>query len=214
MNPFRHAKFLFLIAALLISAGGQAQNRPLEQSYREISAQPQLEASDKIEVIDFFWYRCPFCYQLMPAIEEWDKAKPADVVLIRVPAILHSHWQIDAHLYYTLESLGEAERLHTKVFDSIHRERSIQPQDVEAWADWAVKNGIDRQQWIKAFVAPETRNKVARAVEIARDYDVRGTPAMVVDGRYQTSGSIAGGLKNVMPTVEGLVKLARERRKK
>lgn len=213
MNPFRHAKLLFLIAALLISASGQAQDRPLEQSYREIVAQPQLEASEKIEVIDFFWYGCPYCYQLMPAIEEWNKTKSADVVLRRVPAVLRKDWLPDAHLYYTLESLGEAERLHTKVFEAIHRER-IQAIDIETWAQWAVKNGIDRQKWLSAYHSVPVREKVARAIEISRDYDVRGTPAMVVDGRYQTSGSIAGGLKNVMPTVEGLVGLARERRKK
>ena len=57
------------------------------------------------------------------------------------------------------------------------------------------------------------RNNVVRAVELGRDYDVRGTPVIVVDGRYQTGGGQAGSLKNVMPTVDGLVKLVRERRK-
>ena len=42
----------------------------------------------------------------------------------------------------------------------------------------------------------------------------RGTPVLIVDGRYQTGGGQAGSLKNVMPTVDGLVNLARERRKK
>ena len=59
-----------------------------------------------------------------------------------------------------------------------------------------------------------SRRHVVRAVEIGRDYDVRGTPVLVVDGRYQTGGGQAGSLKNVMPTVDGLINLVRERRKK
>ena len=149
----------------------------------------------------------------MPFIVEWEKTKPADVVLRRVPAILRQEWVPEAHLYYTLESLGEADRLHTKTFDAFHRDR-IQATDAEAWGKWATANGIDRAKWDEAYSARGVRDKVIRAVEMGRDYDVRGTPVLVVDGRYQTGGGQAGSLKNVMPTVDGLINLARERRKK
>lgn len=193
-------------------ASAQAQERPLEQSYRSITPQA-TPAGDKIEVIDFFWYGCPYCYQLLPLMVEWEKSKPADVVMRHIPAILRQEWVPEAHLYYTLEALGAADRLHVKVFEAFHRDR-LQATDTEAWAKWAEANGIERAKWDEAYNAKAVRDNVVRAVELGRDYDVRGTPVLIVDGRYQTGGGQAGSLKNVMPTIDGLINLARERRKK
>ena len=103
--------------------------------------------------------------------------------------------------------------MHTKVFEAIHRER-IQGTDAEAWPRWAEANGIDRVKWDAAYTSKEVRDRVVKAVELGRDYDVRGTPVLVIDGRWQTGGGQAGSLKNVMPTVNGLIKMAREQRKK
>jgi thiol:disulfide interchange protein DsbA len=170
-------------------------------------------AGDKIEVIDFFWYGCPYCYQLLPLIAEWEKSKPADVVVRRIPAVLRQEWVPDAHLYYTLEILGVADRLHAKVFDAVHRDR-LQTTDTESWAKWAVANGIDRAKWDEVYNSQGVRDRVVRAVDLGRDYDVRGTPVIIVDGRYQTGSGQSGSLNNVIPTVNGLINLARERRKK
>jgi len=191
----------------------QAPQRTFEESFRSITPQPTVAGSDKIEVVDFFWYGCPYCYQLMPLIAEWEKTKPADVVMRRIPAVLRQEWVADAHLYYTLEVLGEADRLHAKVFDAVHRDR-LQTTDMESWGKWAVANGIDRAKWDEAYNAKSVRDRVVRAVELGRDYDVRSTPVIIVDGRYQTGSGQSGSLKNVIPTVEGLINLARERRKK
>jgi protein dithiol oxidoreductase (disulfide-forming) len=189
----------------------QTQERPFEQSYRSIT--PQSAPADKIEVIDFFWYGCPYCFQLMPMLAEWEKTKAADVVVRRIPAVLRQEWVPEAHLYYTLEALGVADRLHGKAFEAFHREQ-LQATDVEALAKWAETNGIERARWDEAYNSQGVRNNVVRAVELGRDYDVRGTPVLIVDGRYQTGGGQAGSLKNVVPTIEGLINLTRERRKK
>ena len=207
---------IFVLGAGMAGFAGtvaaQVQERSFEQSYRSITPRP-TPPGDKIEVLDFFWYGCPYCFQLLPLMTEWEKTKPDDVVIRRVPAVLRQEWVPDAHLYYTLDSLGAAERLHTSVFEAIHRER-LQSTDTEAWANWAVNKGLERDKWDEAYNAKDVRDKVIRAVELGREYDIRGTPVLIVDGQYQTGGGQAGSLKNVMPTVDGLIKLARERRKK
>jgi protein dithiol oxidoreductase (disulfide-forming) len=213
--PISRRRVLGLAAGSLAAAGyahGQApQPRSFEDSFRAIRPQPTA-TGDNIEVIDFFWYGCPYCYQLLPLFNSWEKSKPADVAVRRIPAILRQEWVPDAHLYYTLETLGEADRLHNAVFESIHRDRLV-ITDIEAWARWAEANGIARAKWVEAYNWQGVREKVVRAVDIARDYDVRGTPAIIVDGRYQTGSGLAGSLQNVIPTLDGLLKLARERRK-
>lgn len=206
-------QFLTWIAAALLCTTGHAQEGPplrANQNYVVIMQQP-VETGDKIEVIDFFWYGCPYCYELLPKIEAWAKNKPADVVLRRVPAVLRENWLAQAHLYYTLDVLGEAERLHVKAFDAIQRDRLIS-NDPDAVAEWAVQNGIDREKWRAAYFSSEVPNRVRHAIELSRNYAVPHTPAVVVDGRFLTSSAIAGGIDNVVPVLESLIKVARERR--
>jgi protein dithiol oxidoreductase (disulfide-forming) len=144
---------------------------------------------------------------------EWEKNKPADVAVRRIPAVLRENWVPDAHLYYTLEMLGEADRLHTRVFEAIHKDR-LRTNDPQAVLAWAVQNGVNGEKWLATYTSEDVRKRVIQAVEIARSYDVRGTPALVVDGRYQTGGGLAGGLKNIPAVLDALVGLAREQRKK
>ena len=178
--------------------------------YRMIEPQP-TETGDRIEVIDFFWYGCPYCNQLQPALEDWIKRKPADVAVRRVPVILRDSWAAHARIFYTLELLNELERLHQKVYYSYHVEELAMSKP-EVMEQWAAKNGIDRRKWLDAYFSPEVDGRMARAARYTKTYAIEGTPSIVVDGRYLTSGSMAPSIKGVVPVLDELVRIARERR--
>lgn len=206
---------LLLAIALVCAVSARAQTNVelrANQNYAVIMQQP-VQTGDKIEVIDFFWYRCPYCYQLIPSFNEWLKRKPDDVVVRRVPAVLRESWLAQAHLYYTLELLGEADNFHEKVFDAHHMDR-LNSNDPDAVAKWAVQNGFDMGKWQQAYYSPEVPNRVRRAFEITRAYGVPGTPAIVVDGRFLSTSGMAGSVKNLVPVMEALINAARERRSK
>jgi thiol:disulfide interchange protein DsbA len=215
VNLRRRVLLLAAQAAPFAAFGGRAFAQaapPVRQNieYRLIDPQP-VETGERIEVIDFFWYGCPYCNQLLPQIEEWIKRKPADVGMRRIPVILRDNWAPHARIYYTLELLGEVDRLHAKVFYGYHvEELAMSKPDV--MEQWAVKNGIDRRKWVDAYFSPETDAKMARAARATKAYTIEGTPSMVVDGRYLTSGSMAPSLKEMMPVVDELVKIARQKR--
>ena len=56
----------------------------LGKNYREIPQQPVANAA-KIEVIDFFFYGCPYCNELRPTLERWRASLPADVAVMADP---------------------------------------------------------------------------------------------------------------------------------
>jgi len=202
---------LALLAAACLSAAALAQEIRARQDieYRLIAAQP-VETGDRIEVIDFFWYGCPYCEEMQPALEDWIQRKPPDVALRRIPAILRDAWAPHARIYYTLELLGEVERLHLKVYHGYHVEE-LHMSRPEVMEQWAARNGIDRRKWLDAYHSPEVDARIARARELSRRYEVHGTPSVVVDGRYLTSSSMTT-VRGVMPVVEDLVRLARQKR--
>jgi len=178
--------------------------------YRVIPKQP-VETGSFIEVIDFFWYGCPYCDQLQPALEAWRRRKPEDVALRRVPAILNDSWKAHARIYYTLESLNQAERLHLRVYHGYHVEK-LHMSKPDVMVEWAVRQGIERQRWLDAYYSQEVDEKIERAARLTQAYTVAGTPSLVVDGRYLTSGSLAESLDEMISVLDDLIRLARRSR--
>jgi len=215
VNALRRQLVIATAAALALSRlPAFAVESRLRQGveYRDIAPQP-VPPGPRIEVVEFFWYGCPHCNMLQPFLEQWLKRKPADVEFRRVPAIFRQSWIAHARLFYTLETLGELDRLHQAVYRAIHTE-SKPLNSADSAAEWAVQNGIDKAKFIAAYDAPEVAKKVEQAIAQTRSYQVEGTPSVVVDGRYVTSSSMSETYAGVMVIVDDLVRLARERRPK
>lgn len=202
-----------LLALACVAGAAHAQDIRARQNleYRLIASQA-IETGERIEVIDFFWYGCPACNAFQPELEAWIRRKPADVELRRVPAILRDSWAPHARIYYTLERLGEVERLHLKVYEGYHVEL-LHMSKPDVMVEWAVRNGIDRKRWLDAYHSPEVDSKVERARQLSKAYTVGITPTLVVEGRYLTTWDFAQRDPRVMTALlEDLVRLARQHR--
>ena len=200
----------FLLACM--GMPGQAQEAAairVNVDYRLI--EQQAVPGPRIEVIDFFWYGCPHCYTFQPALEDWVKRMPPDVTLRRIPAILRDNWAPHARIYYTLEALGEVERLHQAVYQGYHVQE-LHMSKPEVMLEWAQKHGIDGRLWTEAYNSAAVTQRVQRAKELTSDYNVQGTPSLVVDGRYLTSPAMARSEQRMIPVLEELVRIARTRR--
>jgi thiol:disulfide interchange protein DsbA len=211
MSPAQAGRFTCTLALLLallpasVTAQQPASQAPIraEIEYRVIKPQP-LAVSSGIEVIDFFWYGCPHCYHLQPSLERWISQKPADVTVRRIPAILRDSWAPHARLYYTLEALGEVERLHQRVYYDYHVTKlSLGSADVAA--DWAANNGIARTRWEETYNSPAVQRKVEEASKLSRAYSITGTPSLVVNGRYLTSGNMTDTPNGTVRILDGLI---------
>lgn len=200
------------LSAWLLPAGQSAAQQPIRADidYRVITPQP-VQIQSGIEVIDFFWYGCPYCNSLQPALERWISRKSADVTVRRIPAVLRENWAPHARIYYTLEALGEVERLHQKVYHGYHVDELLMSRP-EVMSEWAVRNGIARERWDAAYQSAAVQRKVEEAAQLTRAYSVTGTPSLVVDGRYLTSGNMAETLEGMIPILDGLINRVRATR--
>jgi thiol:disulfide interchange protein DsbA len=201
------------LAFLFFPLAVDAQEAPRVRAgheYRLIDPQPAA-AGDTVEVLEFFWYGCPYCHELQAPLDDWLRRKPADVVLRRVPALLGEDRVPHARIYFALEMLGELERLHPQVYRSYHLQKLPLGQP-ETAAQWAVRNGIDRQRWLDAYNSSEVTLRIRRAQALTRAHDIQGTPSIVVDGRYLTSSGMAGGARGMLPVVDELIRITRQQR--
>jgi thiol:disulfide interchange protein DsbA len=103
------------------------------------------DAKGKIEVVEFFWYECPHCYALEPALEAWVKTLPSDVEFRRVPATFNDRWNISARVFYALEAMGLLDKLHRPLLDAIHKDR-LRITDEAQLSAWLQGKGVDVAQ--------------------------------------------------------------------
>lgn len=184
-----------LIAAFMMLLASTAGAEP--QSGVDFVQTQQAIPTDnpaKIEVIELFWYGCPHCYQLEPTLAAWVAKLPKDVEFKRVPGIARAEWAPGARAYYTLELLGLTNKLHPAMFEAIHKQKTLKPHDEAALVEWITRqSGLDRKKVDEAYKSFSVNTKVMRAAQVFRASGATGVPALIVDGRFLTSSTLAGG---------------------
>jgi thiol:disulfide interchange protein DsbA len=211
MNPLRRlaslAATLFLCLAL-----PPAHAAEWGKDYVELTpAQPVEAPRGKVEVIEFFWYRCPHCADLEPELEAWAKRQPGHVLIRRQPAVLNDGWLPLTRAYYALEAVGQLDRLHGAVFTAIHRDR-IDLNDPNTFFDWAAARGVDRKKLVEAYNSFSVNAKAARAKQLSVKYKITGVPAFVVNGKYLTSAYLTGGNKELFKVLDALIEQEKGKR--
>ena len=194
---------LALIAALLLSATASAQGTP---AFTELSPPQPLVADDakKIEVVEFFWYGCPHCYNIEPLVEKWQKTLPPEAVFRPFPAVFNARWGHDAAIFYTFDALGVLDKLHRPFFDAIHRDH-LRSDDPKALDEWVKSHGMDPKKFEDTMKSFSVQAKVRRAAQLTAAYKIDGTPAFAVAGRYTVSAEQGGSREGMLKTVSYLV---------
>ena len=203
-------KWLFASAFVLLAGAASAQIQ-LGREFQRIEPQRTVAPDGRIEVIEFFYYGCPVCYETQPFLSRWLGTAPEHVAIRRVPALSSEAWEPFAKLFYALETLGQVGRLHWAVYDHFHFE-NVRLDDEKIMADWVARNGIERQKFVEVYGSSEVAAKVVQARKLVKAYDVRAVPTFIVDDKFLTSARLAGGTEQVIQVVDHLVRLAREER--
>jgi thiol:disulfide interchange protein DsbA len=198
-------KKLFSAALLLLSMSVFADPQAGIEFNQTIQPIP-TENSAKIEVVELFWYGCPHCNELDPQLSAWVKKLPKDVYFKRVPAIPRPDWVPMAKVYYVMEALNLTEKLHSKLFDAIHKQRAFRPDDEKAATEWLVReSGLDRKKIEAEFASFSLSTKLNAAGQIFRATGATGVPTLVFDGRFITSVTMAGGPTQMFNTANYII---------
>lgn len=165
----------------------------------------------KIEVVEFFWYKCPHCNAFEPTLEAWSKKLPKDVVLRRVPVAFQDSFAPLQRLFYSLDAMGLTAKLHAKVFNAIHMER-LNLEKGDAIIEWVAQQGVDKAKFVEQFASFSINSKATKATQLQNAYRVEGVPALGVAGRVYTDGQIAKSMDRALQVVDALVADLRAKR--
>ena len=157
-----------------------------------VAPQPTSAAKGKVEVLEVFWYGCGHCFSLDPALDSWHKKAPSYVEFTRIPAMWNDTTRMHARLFYTVELLGKLDQLHSLIFREIHVNGN-QLNTVDKITSFLKQHGVSNDEFQKSFSSFAVESKLQKADLMNRRYRVDSVPLMLVNGKYATDVSSAGG---------------------
>lgn len=199
----------FLFASMFSAV--HAQNYEAGVHYETLTKPQPVSTGDQIEVRELFWYGCPHCFEFEPYIQRWQQNKPENADYVPMPALFRKDWEFHARSYYTFEALGMVDKLHIPFFEAIHKDRKTF-ESIEQLTEFTDKHDVDAKLVKETFESFAVETKTRQGKAALPGYEVTGVPAVIIDGKYRTSGQMAGDYDQLLKVIDFLVdKAASER---
>lgn len=178
-------------------------------TYLALPSRIEGDTPGKIELIEFFHYGCPHCRNFDPLLHTWLKTLPEDVSFRRVPAIWGNPQLRElARLYYTLETMGQIDKLNEAVFAAV-QDKKLPLHTEQGARDWATAQGLDVASFMDTYKSFGLNTQLQRADQLAKMYEIKGVPTMAIGGQYLTSASMTGSHEGTLKMVDELLVKAR-----
>jgi thiol:disulfide interchange protein DsbA len=199
-------KKLFSALLLLVSFNVFAADPQMGKDFDRTAQAFANENPNKIEVVELFWYGCGHCHHMETPLNAWIKKLPADVTFKRVPGLPNQSWAPMAKTFYALETLGLLEKLHTPLFDAIHKQKSLNPTDEKGSIEWVTKqSGLDKAKVEEAYNSFSNNANLKRAANLFRASGATGVPSLVINGQFITSSTMAGNNDLALKTADYII---------
>lgn len=200
---------LFFSLGLVVSQLGFASEFREGIHYQTLAKPVVTSGQGKIEVVELFWYGCPHCDSLDPALKVWVERLPADVNFVQIPVVFGRSWEMHARIFWVAKNIGLLETIHEPLFNAIHREGQ-HLQRVDDVLAFFERFGADQALVKRELDSFATESALRLADARTRAYGIRGVPAFVVNGRHVTGVTQAGGESQLFDLLDELIKKSRQ----
>lgn len=201
-TPLIRLSLACIAAVLVFGSQAQAQgNQPVPYQegihYFLIEGAPGVsDGTSKLE--EAFSYLCTHCNTFDPYVEAWKNRKPDNVEFRRIPVGFgRASWELYARGYVTAELMNVSDEAHGALMDLIWKEKKM-IRDMEGLAEFYSQFGVDKEKFISTSRSFAVDGKMRKDQSLIQTYGIRGTPSMVVNGRYRIAGSEAVASYDVM----------------
>ena len=190
---------------MLISGSAAAQMAFTEGSdYQLVNPAVKTSQPDKVVVTEIFWYGCPHCFRFEPYVERWSAGLPDGVVFEQVPSSLNPRWTEHARAYYAFKMMDALDQTHKALFDAIHLKRQ-RLMSLDTIAEFAADMGLDEKLFRENAFSFPVETQIRKNIQKEKRYGHQGVPAVIVNGKYLISASLAGSNERMIEIMNFLV---------
>lgn len=192
------------VASLSATGMISAANAQALQGYELISPPVNTRNTEKVEVLEYFWFGCPHCFAFEPSINKWKAEKPDYVDFVREAPSLNPAWEPHSRAFYAAEIMGVTDQFFDPMFNGIHVDRRSL-RSPEKIASFAGELGIDEDKFRKTMDSFAVNTRMNQAMQMARASRITGVPSVVINGKYLTGGSLAGSHEGILRVIDARV---------
>lgn len=200
MNKFFSSAIL-LSSALLFNHAHAQKYVPVTVEASQALIQPMV---GKPSVIEFFWYGCSHCYHMEPLVKKLSKDRKDDFILKRYPVVLPG-WESGAKLFFTLEQMGLADKLHDSVFATIQKDRKNIMDKKDLRDSFLKSHGVDINRFDNIYNSFGMNTKMNKAKNYVAIYKINSSPSFVINNSYTVSPSITGGYDATISSINHIL---------
>ena len=190
-----HRILLLLSGSLLFSGAIQAQSGspvPYQEGlhYFEIEGAPVI-GDDQQELVELFSYLCTHCNTFEPYISSWKKRNANKVAFRRIPVIFgRAAWEIYARGYVTATMMGLGDEAHSALMDKLWKEKAVM-RSMEELASFYSAFGVTAESFLATSKSFAVDARMRKDQRLAQTFAVRGTPSLVLNGKFRIAGNAA-----------------------
>ena len=123
IQNFKITKAHLILASTLFFTAAFADDHMIYEEgrhYKSLGLAEKVVAEDnRVEVLEVFAYSCNHCFNFEPYLDQFDRSKADYVDVVKMPVIFNDAYKMHARIYYTAESLGNLDVMHTEVYSHI-----------------------------------------------------------------------------------------------
>lgn len=175
--------------------------------YRELSNPLNVSIpSGKDAVIhEFFWYGCIHCYNLEPAVIEFKAQLPENLAFEEVPATFSDIHELHGRAFYAWQLLDLPAGTHQAIYDEIFvRNNNLRSESALA-SFMASRYDVTEADFERMMNSFSVQTKIRVAQNMTAGAQVRGTPSVMVNGRYMIESGMPGVSSN-----QDMLRIARQ----
>jgi len=96
------------------------------------------------------------------------------------------------------------DKVHKNFFDAIHRQRQ-RLNSVDTIAKFVAEQGFDESVFRQTWSSFPVETQIRKNVKVEKRFGHRGVPAVIVNGKYLVSASLAGSNERMIAIMDYLV---------
>lgn len=167
------------------------------------------------EVIYFYSYACPHCYEFDSYVQEWKKQMKPDVSFRYLPVTFQKGWDVVAKGSIIADDL-KLNNFSNNIYEYIHK-KGYKITKMEELRDFFDEEySVDSSVFNSLYNSVDVNVRIENYNTITDNFEVEGTPSLILITRdeksYITSPSIAQGPVNAIFSLEYL--MAKDRSEK
>ncbi|WP_066566660.1 thiol:disulfide interchange protein DsbA/DsbL [Snodgrassella sp. CFCC 13594] len=203
-------KKIALLMATLVGTMGVAYGATEGVNYTVLPKTMPQSQPGKVEVAQFFWYKCPHCNDLDPVMLKHSKTFASDTYLRPIHVVWDPSFMTFARIAAAVNDSGLYNQATPAIFNAFFRQQ-LDLSNEATFKDWANKQtGFDGKKLLAAYNAPKSLTEAKQMQELTTKYNITATPTVIIGGKYQVNWS--GNFNKDMQVIDDLVAKVRQER--